>query len=195
MMGRSHTIIAAFSALIVTTDPKALLYAVPIAALGSWVPDLDHKGSKLSRLLPPISYIISKFAKHRTATHSILAMAAITYTCIYLQNKGFIYSTYCWAFAAGFISHPVADLFTKKGVQLLWPIGPFFRFSPFKTGGKGELIITYMICICILAYVVEDNHWIKDGKLNINNKYITSKIQQNTVKIQQNNQKPITILL
>jgi len=154
MMGRSHTIIAATSALLVTIDPASLIFAIPIAILGGWFPDIDHRGSKMGRILFFLSFFISKIFSHRTATHSILAVSILAAGCLFVENNYPMFTILAQAFTAGFISHILSDMFTKKGVQIFYPFGGFISFTGARTGGSFEKLLVVAISSSIIGVAV-----------------------------------------
>jgi len=87
-----------------------------IAALACLVPDLDSRQSITGRLFPFISGPLDHWVGHRTATHSLLAQAAIGTAAYFLLPLGFFL-----ALVAGWVSHSLADMMTPSGVAWFWP--------------------------------------------------------------------------
>lgn len=63
------------------------------------------------------------YARHRTVTHSILALLYVTWTAYLIAPP------YALAVGFGYLSHLVADTFTAAGVPYLWPIRYDFGFK------------------------------------------------------------------
>ena len=72
------------AALTATPDISALTYTTTLvagAAVGSLIPDIDHKGSKISKEHKVISKMVSGELKHRGITHSIVANLLVAVVC------------------------------------------------------------------------------------------------------------------
>lgn len=92
-------------------------------------------------LMLGITLIMTGFSKHRGVTHSILGTFLYTYTVKLIANKYGMLGVYI-GFSAGYISHLVADYFTKRGIQMFYPFGKNIK-SPLivKSGGIWEDMI------------------------------------------------------
>src|SRR5688572_16604977 len=135
----------------------ASLLAVSVGAL---LPDIDHPQALLAqwkpagrggpfglwRLVRPLvlpSLMVREALGHRGAMHSILAgvavCAAVEYVAILLGAPG-LGGALGWGYAA----HLVADMLTRRGVPLLWPLTrrrlSFPRPITVRTGGFGEAL-------------------------------------------------------
>ncbi len=70
----------------------AVLAGAVIAAGAALVPDVDHKGTTISKALPPITNGLSKIINklsggHRKGTHSLLGLAASTALVLFVLQK------------------------------------------------------------------------------------------------------------
>lgn len=177
MTARTHDLFA-FTGLTLfltlgTLPPMS--FATALAAfgtifLGGLAPDLDEPSAELWRRIPAgsiIGRIVSPLlGSHRFISHSILGLFVIGYgmkfflgvlSTIVLIDMNVIW----WAFMSGVMSHIVADMLTREGVPLLFPINwkfgiPPFRFLRIKTGGMVEKTIvfpTLLICNGYLYYI------------------------------------------
>lgn len=135
---------------------ESLIFFV-LVLLGSLLPDLDTPKSKLGRKFWPISFIISLFVKHRTATHSLLFVAVVG------AVSGILFATFSssWFFilaiTVGTSSHIVGDWLTKRGVPFLYPFKKERFKAPitFETDGFVEKILCLvLIGINILLFIV-----------------------------------------
>jgi hypothetical protein len=88
--------------------------------LGSLLLDLDTKQSSLSKIFPPIAFIVDKLTKHRGFTHKILPFILIA-LYFYFNYIPFL------MIAMGGLSHFGIDVFTRK--------------TGIKIGSKGESVI------------------------------------------------------
>lgn len=118
MNGQTHITIGIATglayALAAQSSPEATALIVAAAAVGSTLPDIDHPGSTVSRRAWPLRLGLF-WLPHRGITHSLLIMGALMFL-------GLMYPPYPLALAFGYQSHIIADMMTKNGVQLLWPL-------------------------------------------------------------------------
>ncbi|MDD6489079.1 MAG: metal-dependent hydrolase [Clostridia bacterium] len=136
MTGKTH--IAAGLAASIALGMNAPQIA--LAAFGSLLPDIDHSGSTLGKLIKPIS----RHIRHRGVTHSLIFLAVSMFISPYL--------------ALGVLTHIVLDLFNPKGVELFYPwkknikVPIISRFI--KTNGIIEKLIFALLIIAILLMIV-----------------------------------------
>jgi inner membrane protein len=161
MQGKTHALIGNLAVLALTHHAAPVLLAA--ATLGSLAPDIDKTGSLITTLpvirwfTRPASAAVSAALRHRTGTHSLLALAALALGAWALQTfrvfedpKGF--AAGCAVFLAGYLSHILADSLTITGVPFLWPYRTH-EFSPLpkalriRTGGRVE----YFLVLVVLA--------------------------------------------
>lgn len=126
MIWATHAVIAVLaSTLTGMTDMQSL----QLIALGSLLPDVDRKGTKIARLLPFLSGLFQGNKHHRKHTHSLLftALLATIHPCL----------------GIGALSHVLADTLNPGGVTLFWPIKKRFALldGPIKTMTKKEFIL------------------------------------------------------
>lgn len=131
--------------------------------VGTMVPDLDHTGSKLGRVMLPLSWVLSRFSGHGSGrrgavTHSLVAMAVFTLLwaagtaavaeSLFPRSPWFMQASVV-GFMVGYFSHLFADCLTKGGTPLLWfpGIGRFpslnggrLALTSMRTGGAGEFM-------------------------------------------------------
>ncbi|WDV47481.1 metal-dependent hydrolase [Clostridiaceae bacterium M8S5] len=184
MQGKTHTVIATATALLVSksffTPNTALIFSAG-AVLGALIPDIDHNKSKINNLLHIKNNTLKKliyvlfgailisiaysydyknlyfgaiyigllgFAHHRGFTHSLLSLT-IFLLAIYpfRENNNIFYD----GIALGYATHIVSDMFTKHGVELLYPWSKNIRFMfTMTTGSKAETILNYSLSVLIV---------------------------------------------
>ena len=125
MMGRSHTAIGAAAVVIVAPHQPwpVLATTATLGAAVALLPDLDIDTSMASNSLGPITRMLSRGVAwiaggHRGGTHSLLALALVTYAAWSAHVPG----PYLRAIAVGYASHLLADFLTGNGVPVLWPV-------------------------------------------------------------------------
>lgn len=90
-------------------------FAVATAGLilGSLIPDIDIKGSYLSRRIKPISFFTNKIFKHRGFTHKITGVITFSLLVFFIMRMiGFsdlITELFSLSFVIGMISHILLD--------------------------------------------------------------------------------------
>lgn len=139
---------------------KCILLAIFIyfAFLGSLAPDIDMKGSYISKRYPIIYKKLGSKFKHRGFTHSLLSVSFLTYLLELLTkytNNNIVFLCLCSGFLVGYISHLCLDLLTKEGIEIFYPISINFSLLPIKTNSKTEKFICKtlnFIVIFLLGY-------------------------------------------
>jgi inner membrane protein len=145
---RTHDAIAfaSLTSVAILFPPASLnlltfIFSIIAADIGSMIPDMDQAGNKLWDFLPAGNFMgrIFKgvFYKHRTLSHSILGTFLIfkflQFVLEKLLNPGFINpQIILTALMIGYISHLVADAFTREGLPLLFPLKLTFGIPPIK---------------------------------------------------------------
>jgi len=122
-----------------------------VALVGSFLPDLDHPGSSISRLtlFKPVSYVAWKSFGHRGALHSIVAASLVYVVAVYFLHD----SAWARALAWGYLAHILADALTVQGVPLLWPFTNerFGMPSAVAAGSGCFLEFLYVVSIAVTA--------------------------------------------
>ena len=137
-----------------------------LVALGALVPDLDHPGAFLAQFRPAGRQGFGRFFRpffapsvalrsalgHRGALHSLVGAALICAGVELVARSGGL-SGVGAAVGWGYVTHLLADMATRRGVPLLWPLA-HWRFSvprplTVKTGSFGEAL--YLAAVSALA--------------------------------------------
>lgn len=125
--------------------------ALLIGCLAGPLADVDKKGSTMAKVFLPVSWILQTLrVKHRTLTHSLLFMIALSSLLTALPDVFF------WTCLIAYASHPFIDMFNEQGVALLWPLNRKIRLLPkflaIDTGGLGEGILRIGLGVTILIF-------------------------------------------
>lgn len=171
MTARTHDAFAFASLLTVAAlfpPGEMTLYTAAASVVGNIVgcliPDMDQASNRLWNLLPAgdsLGRIFRRiFIKHRSITHSLLGVYLIykllNYALPKLLNPNFVNSDIVFvSVMIGFISHLIADSFTKDGLPLFFPLNltvgiPPLRSLRITTGNWAE---KYLILPGIAFYV------------------------------------------
>lgn len=102
--------------------PLALASA-GVAGVAALLPDLDHPQSFAARRVAG-GQLVAMALRHRGPTHSVAALAAFAAALPWLARLAAVpLPLWAWAAAvAGYASHLLADLLTREGLRLFWPL-------------------------------------------------------------------------
>lgn len=178
MTGRTHDL-AAFTALTIAFVYAPVIPAIslPTAILafsanfmGGLFPDVDQPTSDLwdnFRLGPEVGKVVCHvLGGHRHISHSIIGtgLAAILSHWVILLGASYIKLDLnvdvIWsAFMLGYLSHIIADLFTKEGNPLFWPIMWKVGIPPIKafridTGKFMEKVVIFPGLLIFTGYLI-----------------------------------------
>jgi membrane-bound metal-dependent hydrolase YbcI (DUF457 family) len=135
---------------------QTLVGGVALVSLGGLTPDLDNEKNKIYTLLPvgqrTFAEIFERvFGKHRSISHSFLGMAILGGVSYWLimripEANGFNKLYLWWSYILAMVAHVAADMYTREGVPLLWPLRVSFYGIPIralriKTGGWVENVL------------------------------------------------------
>jgi len=153
MMVYTHATFALLLAILLENLHIASFSGVQIVAclIGSTIPDIDSEYSYIGRKSPILPAVIRTLGlRHRTATHSLLAIAiagALSYSIDSLSSWSITL-----AFTLGYASHIIADLLNDAGVALLYPISTK-RYHVLNIRTKSFAESLFFICILIGIYL------------------------------------------
>lgn len=122
MLGKTHLAggLAAFTALAITTGPLTKEEAAVefvCCMLGSVLPDIDHKQSKISRsdiVVGAASEIICTFTKHRGITHTPIGCVLLALIGYFTARAAVPYANANAAFMAAIIIFTLVHCDTRK---------------------------------------------------------------------------------
>ena len=136
------------------------LPAIACAIIGSLLPDIDSPRSSIGRVMPFASIPIERRWGHRTITHSLLCMLALSAITLPL----IAWDTACYAAVImGYMSHLIADCATKSGAPLFYPhpavcVFPGSAKYRIKTGSlMGEGTVLAVVVILLMAFMPVSN--------------------------------------
>ena len=175
MTSRTHDMVAFASLLTVATyyPPDSLNINPSISCLigctiGALIPDMDQATNRLWDLLPAGNLFGKIFRnlmlRHRTISHSVLGIwilyKVLEFIVPRILNPNYVNLEIVIAsILIGFISHIAADMLTKEGVPLLFPLPFKIGFPPFeslriKTGKFMENFVVFPSVIIYLVWLV-----------------------------------------
>lgn len=175
MTARTHDIVAfaSLATVAVIIPPQSLniftfFVAIVGNIVGALVPDLDQATNNLWDLLPVGNFLGNilrhLMLQHRTISHSLLGGFIFFKILQFILPKIFnpSYVDLHLAMAAimvGFVSHLVADMVTKEGIPLFFPIPlkvgiPPIEFLRITTGKFVEKFIVFPGVLAYLGWLV-----------------------------------------
>jgi inner membrane protein len=148
----------------VGTDSTSLALAILFALLGSLLPDLDARESKLSNLqiggiapLKPAAWLLSRSLGHRGPLHSLLALFIVG-VCFGVPISWLLDPFAGVGLALGYLSHLLLDACTKSGVPLYWPDTRRVHLLPkrlrFVTGSTAEDGLFILLAIVAASFLL-----------------------------------------
>lgn len=123
---------------------------------GSLFPDLDMRGSYISKRFPTIYKKFGSKLTHRGLTHSLVFIYALCYLfnlLVKYSSNNVVFICLSSGFIVGYVSHILLDIITKEGIQLFYPICVNISLLPIKTSSKTEKII-YKILNFIFIFLL-----------------------------------------
>lgn len=132
MTGKTHI---ATGFLVASIIPTNNIGAILICA-GSLLPDIDHGNAIIGKKFK----FISKILKHRHFTHSI----------VFALICG-VFSPYL---AVGVMTHIIADMMTKQGVKLFYPIKRSVRLPLAKYNSTNSIFESVLRNMCFVICTI-----------------------------------------
>lgn len=120
-----------------------------IILLGSLLPDIDERNSKISRQSGIIGSIVGLLTKHRGIFHSVFLAILL-----FLLITAFWSNYYAWAMLIGYFGHLLGDALTPMGIQVFYPLSRFKLRGPIKTGRILELLFLTGIIFLVVKIIL-----------------------------------------
>jgi len=124
-------IFAAIGGINILQDYRLL----PIILLATLLPDIDHTKSIIGKAFYPIAKVINRKYGHRTITHSLIVLLALTAGISAFQSAYFPSIKAAQVFGLAYASHLIFDMMTVQGVPLFYP----FKKHPCVLPGNPEM--------------------------------------------------------
>ncbi len=110
---------------------------LPVILIASLLPDIDHTKSIIGKCFYPIAKAINRKYGHRTITHSLIVLIALTALVSAFQAAYFPDIKIAQVFGLAYGSHILFDMMTIQGVPLFYP----FKKNPCVLPGNPEMRI------------------------------------------------------
>ncbi|MEZ4961954.1 MAG: metal-dependent hydrolase [Saprospiraceae bacterium] len=118
---------AFFASIFFGVNILASPFTMAATVIASLLPDVDHTRSMIGKSVFPLARWLNRRYGHRTLTHGLPCMAAVSLFTAFIEKVFFGHTTYTGIVALAYFSHLVFDMCTLQGVPLLYP----FSRSPF----------------------------------------------------------------
>ena len=115
----------------ILSDQKLL----PVILVACLLPDIDHTKSLIGKVFLPISRVLNMRYGHRTITHSLVALVALTGIIGVFQSSFFPTIKVAQVFGLAYGSHLLLDMVTVQGIPLFYP----FKKNACVIPGRPEL--------------------------------------------------------
>ena len=148
MLATTHMIFGLTAGLLALpyVDQKWYFF-LPIVVFGSLLPDIDHEGSKINKILP-LTRWFAKFFKHRGFFHSIFPILIIFFVS---KHYGFLFIGL--PISVGYAAHLFSDSLTYMGIGLLHPILNLRIEGFLRTGGVKEQML-FGVMFAVSAFLM-----------------------------------------
>lgn len=139
-----HLTLAALAYCLLAGDISPL--GVAFALLLGLAPDLDTPKSLVGSLARSISVPLERRVGHRTATHSLLALALVA-------GAAYLLAPQLWLGLAGaYGSHLLLDLLVGvQGIRLGWPLGEYLTLTAWRDDGPAPRVLLCLALPALLA--------------------------------------------
>jgi inner membrane protein len=163
---RTHFLggVASLWLLPIGVPHQSLALAIAFALLGSLLPDLDARQSKLSNVqiagitpLKPAAYVLNRRLGHRGVMHSLWALLIVA-IALGLPLALLLDPLAGVGLVLGYLSHLLLDACTRSGVPLLWPETSKVHLLPrglrVVTGSRAEDIVFFLLAFAATGFLL-----------------------------------------
>lgn len=127
------------------------------AAVGSLLPDIDHKNSTISKKHKITAWIFTHLFEHRGFTHAPLIQLLFSALLFYLGRElsgiiGYCYLGTVIGLTIGLLSHTLLDMLTVGGIPLLYPFSKKkIHLMNLKTAKHSGVVAIFTIFLTVLV--------------------------------------------
>jgi len=144
MLFRTHILFGLAAFMLASNFMTTNYIFLFLVLLGSILPDIDEKHSKMNQWAGIFGNLTVFLTKHRGIIHSL------PFNFLLLSTISFFFGTYyAIALTFGYVSHLLADSLTPMGVHLFYPFSNFRIKGPIKTGSFLENILALFLFVFI----------------------------------------------
>lgn len=117
-----------------------------LVLLGSVLPDIDERSSKICRWSGILGGFVAFFSKHRGFFHSIVFHLILFVVMAYFFNR-----YYAAGLLVGYFAHLLGDIITPAGLAIFYPFSKFKIRGPVRCGGFWEGVIMVMLVVLVIS--------------------------------------------
>ncbi|MBI2665536.1 metal-dependent hydrolase [Candidatus Woesearchaeota archaeon] len=117
--------------------------------LGSILPDIDERSSKINQWSGFLGKITAFFFRHRGLFHSLLFVFLL-----FLIATNFWHWYYGLAVSLGYFAHLLGDGLTPMGVQIFYPFSQYTIRGKIRTGSITEKLLMGLLLLFIIWMII-----------------------------------------
>lgn len=189
MNGKTHQLVGLTGSVLTSAilykvgifDVPASLAAIAMSSIGSYIPDIDHVGSKAGKKVPILSYPIKGLSSLCSWLYKKTGCKIFNRIGEWFEHRGIFHAPLFWmlifvplfifipplivhevvqhmivggllGLALGVVLHLFADMLNPTGIPLLMPIiHKKFRLAKIVTGSKAEL--GFKVLMILLLFI------------------------------------------
>ena len=131
MTAKTHILGGVLAAELICLAGRSSAISVPLllagAATGALLPDIDHRGSKVSRSSAAgkvTSFAVSALTTHRGVVHTpaFVLLCGVALGAVSFFANGLIGPALLLGLIVGMLSHLALDTLNPSGIMWLWPL-------------------------------------------------------------------------
>lgn len=153
-MGHTHILAGVCAGLGVAAymhaSPLDSLVLAGLAGAAALLPDIDHPKSDIRQKLGLLGTFTFGWMSHRGITHTWILWALLSALALL-----FLPAPVALALIAGYASHLIADMATRSGLPVFWPITEAkFYVLPYPIRVRTGSIVESLLDVALVALVV-----------------------------------------
>ena len=156
MKGTTHLAAGLLTGLFITSQQPQLSEATIVftagSIIGSILPDIDNRTSKIGQHIGITSFLIQLFIGHRTIFHAPV-LYVLLYALITAMFPGS--SRLLSGISVGVTTHLFLDMLNPAGIPLLWPLPLRIHLSRIRSGGLIDKLIGAGLWTYIPIYIFQ----------------------------------------
>lgn len=191
MNGKTHQLVGLTGSILTSAilykigvfDIPASLATVAMSSIGSYIPDIDHVGSKAGKKVPILSYPIKGLSSLFSWLYKKTRCKVFDRISEWFEHRGIFHAPLFWmlifiplfifipplithelvqhmvigglfGLALGVVLHLLADMLNPTGIPLFMPIiHTKFRLARIVTGSKAELVFKVLMLLLLFVSI------------------------------------------
>jgi len=152
MLGKTHFAAGVCAGAVLTyggqLEPKQAILAIAGTALGSLLPDIDHRNSTISHAVKPVGVVVSAVAGHRKLLHNAAFYAAV-FAALFILKRDV--AMLCVPLFIGIATHLFLDALNPAGIPVFkWRL----HLAKIRTGSTTDRAVRVFCSILAEYYLI-----------------------------------------